>query len=306
MGHVATPIGVKRDVTVLLLIVAFFLIVASFLGNEKARLGGLRWLALPFALAGMAWGSFCSVPTGHVGILRRFGAATGTLNPGINFVAPFVSDVEMMEVRTQKDEANAAAASRDLQNVSTDVAVNFHVNPATAIDLYRHVGPGYADRIIAPAVQESVKAVVAQYTAEELIRSREVVKAKIDESLKTRLLAYDLILESVSIKNFAFSEGFAQAIEAKQEAEVAVATAKNTLAKNKVEAESKLVAARAEAESAKVRAAALNSKGGDKEVSRLWIEKWDGHLPQFTSGGQSFMLNLNDMLKNVQETKPAK
>src|SRR5918999_3285199 len=117
------------------------------------------------------------VEAGHRGVLLNFGAVDTSLslNEGINFVIPFRDNVIPIEVRTQRITENAASASNDLQDVSTQVALNYHVDPTTTQILYQQIGFDYASRVIAPAIQESVKQISARFNAENLITNRETV-----------------------------------------------------------------------------------------------------------------------------------
>jgi regulator of protease activity HflC (stomatin/prohibitin superfamily) len=74
-----------------------------------------------------------------------------------------------LEVRTLKFQADTSAASNDPQEVQTTIALNYHISPSQANIIYQQLGVDYADRIIAPTIQESVKASVAKFNAEELI-----------------------------------------------------------------------------------------------------------------------------------------
>ncbi|MGA9297799.1 MAG: prohibitin family protein, partial [Nitrososphaeraceae archaeon] len=125
------------------------------------------------------------VDAGNRGILVQFGnvATDNSLDEGIHFVIPFRDNVVQMEVRTQKIVESATSASKDLQDVSTQVALNYHVNPDRAQVLYQQLGPDYANRVIVPAIQESVKQVTARFNAEELITKRETVKNQIEEQI---------------------------------------------------------------------------------------------------------------------------
>ncbi|HEX2107164.1 MAG TPA: prohibitin family protein, partial [Nitrososphaera sp.] len=134
------------------------------------------------------------VEAGHRGVLLNFGAVdtSASLNEGIHFVVPFRDNVVQLEVRTQKIVENAASASRDLQDVSTQVALNYHVDPATAQTLFQQLGFDYASRVVSPAIQESVKQVTARYNAENLITNRESVKAEIETQIEQRLGPYGI------------------------------------------------------------------------------------------------------------------
>ena len=253
-------------------------------------------------IGGVLASSYTSVPAGYRGVLLQFGAVHGVLDEGAHFILPFGQTVDLMEVRTQKTEAEAAASSKDLQVVKTDVAINFHVNPLTLGKLYRDVGPDYADRIISPAVQETLKAVTARYTAEELIRRREQVKTEVDDTLAARLLAYNIIVEpnGVSLKNFDFSQEFNNAIEQKQVAQQNSEKQKYILAQADLEAQTAVTTAKGEAEANRIKAQALNTQGGQKVLAREWITKWDGRLPQVQTGaGGGTIIDLKSLLADA-------
>ena len=211
------------------------------------------------------------------------------LTEGIHVIAPQVNTVELIEVRTQKEEAQSAAASKDLQTVTANVAINYHVSAEGVGDLYKKVGRDYKSRIIDPATQESVKAVTARYTAEELVRLRDKVKSDLQTEVENRLRPYNIVVENsgVSITNFTFSEQFMQAIESKQVAQQTAEKQKYVLQQAKLQAETAITEAKGKAEAARVNAQALNAQGGSRVLAREWIEKWDGKLPTVAGGSGS-------------------
>jgi regulator of protease activity HflC (stomatin/prohibitin superfamily) len=294
-----------------ILLVAAVVMPAKTRGQSGADipLGGFRRmggaLGLLLMLVGVMESSYRSVPAGYRGVLLQFGAVQRVLPEGINFIIPFAQDVDLMEVRTQKAEAEAAAASKDLQVVKTNVAINYHVNPTTVGLLYKGVGTDYADRIIHPAVQETLKAVVAKYTAEELIRLRDQVKSEVDTGLASRLAVYNIVVEQggVSLTNFDFSNEFNQAIEAKQVAQQSAEKQKYVLAQAQMEAQTAITKAKGEAEANRIKAGALNTQGGQKVLAREWIDKWDGHLPQVSTSGQGTIIDLRSLMSD-QPAKP--
>ena len=209
-------------------------------GDPKARLGGSMGsiIGVVLIVASLILGAFTTVPAGHRGVVIRFSAVTGKiLDEGLQTKIPFLDTVQKMSVQTQKYEADAAAASRDLQDVSTTIALNWHLDPGMAAEVYRTLGLEFIDRIAAPAIQETIKQVTAKYNAEDLILKREEVKAAITENLSIRLLERGIITEAVSITEFQFSTTFTAAIEAKVAAEQAVFEARNKLERIKVEAQ---------------------------------------------------------------------
>jgi regulator of protease activity HflC (stomatin/prohibitin superfamily) len=251
---------------------------------------GLAWLLAPVAI----------VPTGYRGVMTTFGrAADEALDPGIHPRVPLASTLHLMDVRIQKGEADGDAASKDLQQVHTHIAINYHLDPLHAVSAFRDIGPTTevaADRIIVPAVQESVKAVTARFTAEELITRRTEVRDEIGGLLREKMTRHGLLLDEFAIVNFQFSKSFAEAIEAKVKAEQDKLKAERDLQRIEVEAQQKIASAKAEAEAlslqkAQVTPELLNLRRVENE--REAIRKWDGRLPTTTGGAVPF-IHLGD------------
>jgi regulator of protease activity HflC (stomatin/prohibitin superfamily) len=192
---------------------------------------------------------FVMIGAGERGVVLNFGAVQRrVLNEGIHFRIPIMQRIVRVDVRVQKSQTDAAAASKDLQQTHSTIALNYHILPEKANWVYQQIGGAYKERIIDPAVQEVVKAVTAKYTAITLITQRETVRHEIREMLKQRLVSYNIIVDDFSIINFEFSKQFTQAIEAKQTAEQLAMKAQRDLERIKIEAEQKITQARAEAE----------------------------------------------------------
>jgi prohibitin 2 len=247
------------------------------------------------------------VDAGNRGILVQFGnvATENSLDEGIHFVIPFRDNVVQIEVRTQKIVESATSASKDLQDVSTQVALNYHVNPDRAQVLYQQLGPDYANRVIVPAIQESVKQVTARFNAEELITNRETVKNQIEEQIKARLAPYNVIVDALSITEFAFSQQFTTAVESKVEAQQRALQAQNELRRIQIEAQQNEAKAIGEQKANIARAEGikqsnvLQAEGEAQAITIIdaqlrnnptyleWLKatKWDGVLPLVTGGG---------------------
>lgn len=228
-------------------------------------------------------GPVAYVPVGYRGIATSFGTPTGQIRgEGVHFKMPIVQGNKNIEVRIQKKESDASAASKDLQTVSSKIAVNFAVDPTKVVDLFRQVGDDYDDRIVSPATQESVKAVTARYTAEELITKRADVSDAILNELKGRVGQYGLLVTDLNIVDFDFSQSFNEAIEQKVTAEQNALASKNKLEQIKYEAEQNVATAKGKAEAQKIEGEALRA---NPEVIQLRaIEKWNGQLPTYMAG----------------------
>jgi regulator of protease activity HflC (stomatin/prohibitin superfamily) len=294
------------------IVLGILLIAISFvLGGVAARGDGggggpmrAAWIARSIGVLRVVGGSIVNsaviVPAGHRGVLLQWGAAVRSLDEGFHIVVPVMNQVVQLEVRTQKEESQATAASRDLQNVTTSLALNFRVDSSRVVELYRDVGADYKARVIDPAVQESLKTVTANYTAEELIKFRPKVKAEVEQEITRRLENYNLLVEpsGLSITNFAFSEEFNRAIEAKQVAQQQAEQQRYVLQKAELEKQTAVMIAQGKSEAATLNAEALKVQGGSLVISREWIEKWDGRLPSVYGGGQGMIIDLGSLMKD--------
>jgi regulator of protease activity HflC (stomatin/prohibitin superfamily) len=263
---------------------------------KKSIIGGL--IVLIIIIIGFA--SVTTVDSGNRGVLLQFGAVKPTIfTEGLHFKIPFIQTVQQVEVRVQKEESSQTAASKDLQMVTANVAVNYSVDPGTVNKLYQEIGLNYRSRIVDPAIAESLKAVTAQYTAEELISKRPEVSAKVKEMLGVKLTKYFMILEDINIKEFAFSDEFNKAIESKQTAEQNALRAQRDLERIKIEAEQKVAQAGAEAESLRLKKQEVTPELiqlKQIEVQEKALEKWDGRLPSVTGGATPF-IDINGLAK---------
>jgi regulator of protease activity HflC (stomatin/prohibitin superfamily) len=245
--------------------------------------------------------SYFVVGAGERGVLMTFGAVDlNSYGEGIHFKIPIIQSVSMVNIKTLKFVDDTGAASKDLQIVTTSIALNYHIDGASAARIYQEIGQDYEAKVIDPAIKESVKANTAQFTAEELITRREEVANKIKESIATKLTSRGIYVESMSIINFDFSESFNNAIEAKVTAEQLKLKAVNDLERIKVEAEQTVTKATAEAEAIKIRANALTQN--EKLISLTVAEKWDGHLPNVMVNGDGGNM-LFDISNLAQEQK---
>ena len=200
----------------------------------------------------------------------------------LHIKTPIITKAVKYNIQTQKLEAVADASSKDLQNVAASIVVNYKYKESEVVKLYKNVWKEekVAERIITPAVQEVFKAVVAKYSAEELITKRSEVSKDIEETLNKRLEAYGVEIQLFNIVNFDFSKSFNDAIEAKVTAEQEALAEKNKLEKVKYESDQKIVAAEAQAKAIEIQAKAIQTQWWTEYVKLKWIEKWNWKLPE--------------------------
>jgi regulator of protease activity HflC (stomatin/prohibitin superfamily) len=242
--------------------------------------------------------SFSIVQYGHVGLYKTLGKLSdSTLAPGIHLKIPFVQSIIQVNVQVTKAETDTSASSKDLQPVSTHVALNYSVNRDSAFSLMNNIGSSFDSVIVAPAIQEIVKEVTAKYAAEDLIAKRDIVAAEIRDLLTKRMAKYDLVVNDINIVNFKFSDAFNQSIEAKQVAQQQALKAENDLKRIQIEAQQKVAQAQADAEALKLKKQEVTPdliSLKQIEIQEEAIQKWDGHLPTVTSGATPF-IDLNSI-----------
>lgn len=260
--------------------------------NMKKIIGGM---AVIFVLAVIiiSW-PFGIVGAGERGVLLRWGAVTGSvLEEGLYVRVPIMDRVVNLDVKIQKEEVVATAASKDLQTVESVVALNYHIDPSRVAHIYQEVGPEYRARLIDPALQESVKSSTAKYTAEELITRREEVRDDIKAHLTDRLHPRGILIDEFNIVDFKFSESFDEAIELKVTAEQSALAAKNKLEQIRFEADQKIEEARGKAEALRVESAAISANPQILELRA--IEKWDGKLPAVMGSNAAPFIDINSL-----------
>ena len=240
---------------------------------------------------------FAIVGAGERGVLMQFGEVQPqVLGEGIHPIIPLVQTVKKLSVRVQNQEISAEASSRDLQNVYADVALNWHIIPNEANLLYQEIGDETAvvSTIINPAVEEVLKAVVAKYTAEEIITKRGEVKANVDQALTTRLATYHAAVDDISLVHIHFSKRFSNAVEANQVAEQEAKRAEFIALKAAREAVARVNLARGEAEAQRL----LQDGLTPELLQRQAIEKWNGNLPVVVGEQGINLLDLNQLIRN--------
>lgn len=253
--------------------------------NLEKYVRGATILFFAFVLLANSVGT---IGAGERGVLLQFGAVQDRIfKEGLYFKIPFAQEVVKMDVKIQKDEVPASAASKDLQIVTSRIALNYHMDPDSVNKVWREVGKNYNVRIISPSIQEAVKAVTARFTAEELVTKREEVKDQIKANLSERLLQRSIIVDEFNIIDFEFSKAFNEAIEAKVTAEQLKLKADRDLERIKIEADQRTAEAQGKAAAIRIEAEAL--KQNPQVVELRWIEKWDGHVPQYWGQASPFI-----------------
>lgn len=275
--------------------------------NDKYMELGIKWgkrgvAVLILLVAGCTLNPLAIVPAGHMGVVTLFGKVQPEpITPGLNMVIP-LSKVHYVNTQINKHDSQGDAASKDLQSVHTTITTNFNILPGSAAKLYSEVGMDYEAKLFDGAVQETFKAITANYTAEELIKKREQVTGEITQLFKAKISSLSnesIRIDAVFIKNFQFGAAFNKAIEEKQVAEQTALKASRDLDRIKIEADqarahaqgqadARVMSAKAEAESFRLKSLQIT----ESMIRMAAVEKWDGNLPQVLGAGAVPFVNI--------------
>lgn len=255
-----------------------------------ATLLGIVLLALSSA--------FATVDAGSVGVVKRWGQPVREMTPGLHLLTPFAETLTVIPVQTRIIKPKEEAASHDLQMVTAEVTLAYHLDPKFATFFLVELNNDVETRIIQPSVLESIKSITAQYDAQQLISERRVVRDGIEKAIETKLLSYHVIPEQVSITNFSFSPEFNRAIEQKVTAQQNAEKAKNDLVRIQTEADQKVATAEGEAKALKAQKDQITPELLQLRTIEMLSKSWDGKLPQTViSGGNGGAIPFLDVLK---------
>ena len=226
------------------------------------------------------------VPGSSVGIRLTNGKPSPELlESGLQFKVPYFQQIVIKDLRMQKSTIQTGAASSDKQTVNTQVSAMWHPEKSATYKLYTTVGDDLAGKLVQPNLIESIKAVTAGYKAEELLTKRKIVRDQIVSTLQDKIRAYGIVIDELAIEDLSFSEEYTNAIEATTTAQQLRIKAQEDLERIRIEGEQKIVQAKADAESARLRAQTVT----DRVLMDKAIEKWDGVLPLSTGGAMPFL-----------------
>lgn len=221
--------------------------------------------------------STVTIGTGKIAVMTRFGKVTGQeLGEGFHFKNP-LDTATSYDIKVLKEETDAAAASKDLQDVRSTLVINYRLEAGKVSEIHKTIGIYYKEKLIDPAVQEVFKGATAKFDATQLITDRQTVKADAYNELVSRLGRYGIIVQDLSITNFSFSPEFANAIESKQVAAQEAERAKFNLDKANLDAQAQ---------------AAQKTSLSAELLQKYAIDKWDGKMPNYVGGGAVFNIPL--------------
>lgn len=224
-----------------------------------------------FALAVLAFSGFYTINTGERGVILRFGRLTGIADEGLNIKIPFVDHVEVLSVRDNNLTMKTQVSSSDIQTIDVEVGLVYSLNPTQVGYIYQTYGVNIEQTLLRPTLAEKINAVIAEYPIETFVEKRAEISNRINSTFANQVSGSGIQVKSLLITNHDFSDEFNKAIEDKKIAEQGALAAKFTLERMKLEAEAQ-----------KIKQASLS----EMVLQEMAINKWDGKMPQYFSGGQ--------------------
>ena len=245
--------------------------------STKKVIGIAASVVLGIVLLWLAFAGTVTVGTGEIAVMTRFGQVTGEeIGEGFHFKVP-IDTANIYDIKVLKEETQATAASKDLQDVNATLVINYRVEAGKVSEIHKTVGTTYKEKLIDPSVQETFKAATAKFDATQLITDRATIKAEAYEQLVSRLKPYGITVQDLSITNFSFSDEFAKAIEQKQVA-----------AQEAERAQFNLDRARLDAQAQESQKQSLSPE----LLQKYAIDKWNGVMPTYVGGGSIFNIPL--------------
>lgn len=259
-------------------------------------IGALRILAGLLVVALLS--AFVTVvPVGQRGVLLQLGSVQDkALGEGVHLLVPAIQDVRPINVQIQSEILHSHAATRDLQDVTIDLALHWHPQAELVPRIYQQVGDEAAmvSKLLKPTAEDGIKSVVATLTAEELIIRRQAFRQDLEELISRRLAPFHLAIDGVDLVQLEFSKRFRAAVEAKQVAEQDARRAAFEAARAQRQAAARVYQAEGEARAQELLQAGLS----EALLERQAIEKWNGQLPLVVAGGETLPpLNLKSLIK---------
>lgn len=277
------------------------LLAGSIVWCFKGKATGSKWLptvavivlSLAFIVVPFSWHT---IEAGQVAVVKQLGKAKTVRTAGTYFDFWLMNSYQKYDAKVQDIRVETAAYSSDAQTMTLQVTVQYKILSDKVMDIANEYGDLDAlnTRIIS-VVTEKTKSVLSAHTAMDIIAKRSAMSPAVEEAVKKVVGEnYYVDVETIVLTNIDFSDAFESAVEEKMIAE-------QKQLKASYENETKVAAAKAEAEAKLIEAEAdkkanelLNQSLSNDILQKLWIEKWNGTMPTYYGGDADLMFNVGE------------
>ena len=268
-------------------------------GNNNLDLTPINIIGIAILLF-FAFGIFISfkiIDTRERGIVKYMGKIEDKiLMPGINFAMPFVASIQTVNVTNTRYEINSVKIyTKDQQRATLDIVVNYNINPANVVALYKDLGSLEKSHIestlMLPILKSSITNQLGQWTAAEVIRNKENIAQHVFDALQKSVKDKDLIqFINFEIINIDLDDEYEKSVRQKVVAEQKAEKALNDTKRIQEETKQMLIAAEGEAKAMKTKSDALSNNRNlieyeKVQVEKARVEKWNGQMPTTMIGG---------------------
>ncbi|CAA3009814.1 prohibitin-3, mitochondrial [Olea europaea subsp. europaea] len=204
-------------------------------------------------------------------LFDRFrGVIDDTVGEGTHFLIPFLQKPFIFDIRTRPHHFSSVSGTKDLQMVNLTLRVLSRPDVNRLPDIFKTLGLEYDEKVLPSIGNEVLKAVVAQFNADQLLTERPHVSALVRESLIRRAKDFNNVLDDVAITHLSYGAEFSRAVEQKQVAQQEAERSKFVVAKAEQERRAAIIRAEGESESAKLISDATATAGmGLIELRRI-------------------------------------
>ncbi len=256
------------------------------------KIQAIKLFAIGFlTISAIGLASCSKVDTGERGVETRWGKViSGNLSEGLYFYNPFITTMNIFNIKTVKKSLKTTAYTKDVQTATLEYSINYNLDPEAPVKIIKTVGLAWEDILIPPIVESTIKNVLGKWDALDLVENRAVASQSIYNSIKTQFASNGIVLSYFSIDNVDFSKEFEAAVEAKVIAVQKANQAKNRTIEVQEEANQKLISAKAEAQAMQIKSDALARN--NNLIQYEAVHKWDGELPEYMLGNSVPFINI--------------
>ena len=198
------------------------------------------------------------------------GVEKGIKGEGTHFKVPILQTPFIIDIRTRPSVIHSATGTKDLQMVNISLRVLSRPLETGLVQNFNEYGLDFTTRILPSLGNEVLKAVVAQYNAEELLSRRAIVSEQIRRAIIDRAEKFNIIIDDVSITHLTYGKEFSKAVESKQVAQQEAETQQYVVLRADQERKASIIRAEGEAEAAELISKAMKTSGnGLVEVRRI-------------------------------------